>query len=499
MASRHGSVFQLDGRVIFDMTKDPICGMTVDTETALHAECGGETFYFCSEHCRRTFLSQAQLASDAREACAQPGHAPCPHETAAAKPSAPAKYFCPMCPGVESDQPGDCPKCGMALERHPAWLAHAAGKAIYTCPMHPEVEQDHPGDCPKCGMALEPKTATAEPEDDAELRDLTRRLWVGGALGLIVLLLAMAHLAPSVPHWLMGGVSRWVQFALSTPVVLWAGAPFLARGWRSLRTWNLNMFTLVAIGVGSAYLYSVVAMLAPGLFPQTLRTAGSVSTLRRRRSSSSWCCSGRCWNSGRASRTGGAIRALLSLAPATARIAGGWRGARCAARPRSAQGRRSGCGRATKSPSMACSLKASPTSMNRCSPASRCPWRRRPGDRVTGGTINGTGSFLMRAERVGSETVLARIVQMVAEAQRSRAPIQALADGWPASSCRRCSPSRVAHFRALALARAGAAPRPRPRQCRGRAHHRLSLRARARHADVDHGRRRPRRAAPACW
>ena len=210
--------------------------------------------------------------------------------------------------------PGTCPKCGMALES--ATPQPTRSKMIYTCPMHPEIEQDHPGSCPKCGMALEPKTVTAEPEDDGELRDMTRRLWIGAALTLPVFFLAMAHMIPSVPHWIMGTTSRWTQFALSTPVVLWAGWPFFVRGWRSLLTRHLNMFTLIAMGVGTAYLYSVAAMLAPGLFPQTTKSGitgiyfeaaamivvlvllGQVLELRAR------------------SRTGSAIRALLNLAPA---------------------------------------------------------------------------------------------------------------------------------------------------------------------------------------
>ena len=161
------------------------------------------------------------------------------HAAATVKPSAAAKYFCPMCPGVESDKPGDCPKCGMALERNPAWVAPASGKTIYTCPMHPEVQQDHPGDCPICGMPLEPMTATAatDDEENAELRDMTQRFWIGAALTLPVFVLAMAHLVPALAAqaWADSHASRWIQFALTTPVVAWAGWPFFRRGWRSLR------------------------------------------------------------------------------------------------------------------------------------------------------------------------------------------------------------------------------------------------------------------------
>ena len=346
------------------------------------------------------------------------------HHHGGVKPSAAAKYFCPMCPGVESDKPGDCPKCGMALERNPSWKA----KTIYTCPMHPEIEQDHPGDCPICGMALEPKTMSAEPEDDGELRDMTRRLWIGALLALPVFLLAMGHLFPGAPHWFMGAVSRWVQFALTTPVVLWAGWPFFVRGARSLRTGHFNMFTLIALGVGAAFAYSVAAMLAPGAFPDrgagiyfeaaavivVLVLVGQVLELRAR------------------SRTGSAIRALLNLAPATARIVDGTTerevpldqvtaGATLRVRP------------GEKVPVDGVVTEGQSSVDEAMLTGEPMPVAKGAGDAVTGGTINGTGAFLMRAERVGGETMLARIVQMVAEAQRSRAPIQALADrvaGW---------------------------------------------------------------------
>ncbi len=251
--------------------KDPICGMAVDEATALRAERDGKTFYFCSDHCQKKFLAEAQSA-----------------------PST-AKH---------DEKP-------------------AAGKVIYTCPMHPEVQQNHPGNCPKCGMALELKTLSAVEEENPELADMTRRFWIGGALALPVFVLAMAHLLPKMGHesWVMGDTSRWIQFVLSTPVVLWAGWPFFKRGWRSLVTWHLNMFTLIAIGVGTAYLFSAMVMLMPGAFPTlfapdgkvgiyfeaaavivVLVLLGQVLELRAR------------------SKTGSAIRALLNLAPKTARV-----------------------------------------------------------------------------------------------------------------------------------------------------------------------------------
>jgi P-type Cu+ transporter len=408
------------------MTQDPICGMTVDEATTLHAERDGQAFYFCSEHCRKKFLAEAQPATAAEEHSCCHGHG-----DTMVKPSSAAKYFCPMCPGVESDKPGDCPKCGMALERNPSTLNSqlSTTRTLYTCPMHPEVQSDHPGNCPKCGMALEPKTVSAVMEENPELADMTRRFWIGGALALPVFVLAMAHIVPAFghAHWAMGDASRWIQFVLSTPVVLWAGWPFFKRGWRSLVTRHLNMFTLIAIGVGTAYLFSAVVMLAPGV-PRggigiyfeaaavivVLVLLGQVLELRAR------------------SKTGSAIRALLNLAPKTARVVqdGEERdvplesvqaGAKLRVRP------------GEKIPVDGVLLDGKTSVDESMITGEPIPVEKNTGDKVTGGTLNTTGSFLMQAEHVGSETVLARIVQMVADAQRSRAPIQALADkvaGW---------------------------------------------------------------------
>jgi P-type Cu+ transporter len=353
------------------------------------------------------------------------------HVNAKVTPSSAAKYFCPMCPGVESDKPGDCPKCGMALERNPSTInSHPSTSVLYTCPMHPQIQQEHPGNCPICGMALEPETVSAVEEENPELADMTRRFWIGGALALPVFILAMAHAIPSLRHenWVMGDMSRWIQFVLSTPVVLWAGWPFFKRGWHSLVTWNLNMFTLIAIGVGTAYLFSAAVMLMPGVFPTSfgpdgkvgiyfesaavivvLVLLGQVLELRAR------------------SKTGSAIRALLNLAPKTARVVqdGEERdvplesvqtGTKLRVRP------------GEKIPVDGVLLDGKTSVDESMITGEPLPVGKNTGDKVTGGTLNTTGSFLMQAEYVGSSTVLARIVQMVAEAQRSRAPIQALAD-----------------------------------------------------------------------
>jgi len=412
------------------MTKDPICGMTVNEVTALKAERDGQTFYFCSEHCRKEFLAKAQPASSGKDAHAHHDHSH--QEQAAATPVAAAKYFCPMCPGVESDKPGDCPKCGMALERNPAWVAPAAGKPIYTCPMHLEVQQDHPGNCPKCGMTLELKTVTAatSEEEKTELRDMTRRLWIGSALALPVFVLAMAHLIPGIGHdnWVMSDTSRWIQFVLATPVVLWSGWPFFRRGWRSLMTRNLNMFTLIAIGVGTAFLYSVVAMLAPGVFPPAMRPHGAVDVYFEAAAVIVvLVLLGQVLELRARSRTGSAIKALLNLAPPVARRVGEngdeevpldqvHVGDLLRVRP------------GDKVPVDGVLAEGHSSVEESMITGEPLPVEKHVGDKVTGGTVNGTGGFVMRAEKVGSDTLLAQIVDLVADAQRSRAPIQGLAD-----------------------------------------------------------------------
>ena len=403
--------------------KDPICGMTVQRASALHAERDGETFYFCSEHCRTKFVGQPALAKSPASCC---GGA---HNHSQAKPSPASKYDCPMCPGVGSEKPGDCPKCGMALERNPAWKPET--KTIYTCPMHPEVQQDHPGDCPKCGMALEPMAATAGAEDEnSELNDMKRRFWVGAALTLPVFLLAMAHMIPSLGHasWLTGDVSRWIQFGLTTPVVWWAGWPFFKRGWRSIMSMNLNMFTLIAIGVGAAYVFSAVAMLMPTAFPHSMAHGGKVGIYFEAAGMVTvLVLLGQVLELRARSRTGSAIKALLNLAPPTARkvVSGGDQEVpldqvQVGDQLRVVPG--------DKVPVDGVIVDGHSSVEESMVTGEPLPVEKSIGDQVTGGTVNGAGSFIMRAERVGKDTLLGQIVTMVAEAQRSRAPIQGLVD-----------------------------------------------------------------------
>jgi Cu+-exporting ATPase len=402
------------------------------------------TYYFCSRGCLAKFQadperylrpaasSGPQLLSIGSPAAPVKGDETCCHDhaTTTTEPSATAKYYCPMCPGVEAVAPGECPKCGMALERNPAWVAPAGGTTIYTCPMHPEVRQDKPGDCPKCGMALEPVAAAAPSDDDenAELRDMTRRFWIGAALTLPVFVLAMSHLVPAAQAWADSHASRWIQFALTTPVVAWAGWPLLRRGWRSLATGHLNMFTLIAIGVGAAYLFSATAMLAPALFPHDLAHGGKVAIYFEAAAVIVvLVLLGQMLELRARSRTGSAIKELLQLAPPTARrvLPGGDEVVPLAhVQP----GDRLRVVPGEKVPVDGVVLEGQSHLDESMITGEPLPVEKAAGDKVTGGTVNGTGGFVMRAERVGRDTLLGQIVEMVAQAQRSRAPIQGLAD-----------------------------------------------------------------------
>jgi Cu+-exporting ATPase len=295
--------------------------------------------------------------------------------------------------------------------------------------MHPEIRRDSPGECPICGMALEPETISADREEDnSELIDMSRRLWIGTALALPVFLLAMSHLIPNAPPWLSGDASRWIQFALSTPVVLWAGWPFFKRGGRSIRTRNLNMFTLIAIGVGVAYFYSAVVMLFPGAFPESLSHHGKIGIYFEAAAMITvLVLLGQVLELRARGRTGHAIRGLLDLTPPTARLVvnGDERevplshvkaGDHLRVRP------------GEKVPVDGRVIDGRTTIDESMITGEALPVEKNPGEKVIGGTLNNTGSVVMEAERVGSDTVLSQIVRMVSEAQRSRAPIQRLAD-----------------------------------------------------------------------
>ena len=292
---------------------DPVCGMTVDPATAAGSTTyEGRTYYFCSPRCLERFR-------------ADPGRyvgGPSPRP---ATPSAPPDdggtvYTCPMHPEVRQDHPGACPKCGMALE--PAAVTAPVTKVEYTCPMHPQIVRDQPGSCPICGMALEPRTVTAEAGPNPELADMSRRFWVGVVLSLPVFLIAMADMLPGQPLRPYLAVLNWVQLVLATPVVLWCGWPFFQRAWASVVHVSPNMFTLIALGVGAAYLYSLAATVAPWAFPEGFRTMGGAveSYFDTAAVVTVLILLGQVLELRARSQTSGAIRKLLGLAPKTARV-----------------------------------------------------------------------------------------------------------------------------------------------------------------------------------
>ncbi|HEY1120664.1 MAG TPA: copper-translocating P-type ATPase, partial [Haloferula sp.] len=339
-------------------------------------------------------------------------------------------YTSPMHPEVQQDHPGDCPKCGMPLEQVPPAVF---GPTIYTCPMHPEIEQDHPGDCPKCGMPLEPKAVTNAGDEHArkEIRDLTRKFWVGLALALPVFLLAMLPMLPgvSLESWIPRSVSKWIEFALATPVVFWVGGSFFVKGWRSLKGWNLNMFTLIALGVGSAYLYSVVAVLFPSWFPPAFRHHGEVQLYFEAAAVITvLVLLGQLLEARARSRTGQAIQALLGLAAKSATRLTADGGEEEVGIDRLQVGDRLRVRPGEKIPVDGTVVEGSSLIDESMITGEPLPVKRGAGDPVVGATINQTGSFIMTVSKVGAETLLAQIVHMVAKAQRSRAPIQKVAD-----------------------------------------------------------------------
>jgi Cu+-exporting ATPase len=401
---------------------DPVCGMKVDPAKASATEQhDGTTYFFCSKGCAAKFRIDASKYLG-----------PKPSSVISKRQVADQQqmtYICPMDPEVSKTGPGSCPKCGMALE--PADLTMVAKRIEYTCPMHPEIVQDGPGDCPICGMALEPREVTAD-EVNPELASMTRRLWISGVLTLPLLALMVSDFLSTRPlqHIASPRVLTWLEFALATPVVVWCGWPFFERGWRSILQRSLNMFTLIAIGTGAAYVYSVVAVVAPSLFPVSFRDMtgsvplyfeaatvitvlvllGQVLELRAR------------------SQTSSAIKALLGLAPNTARRvkADGTESDVALSDVHVGDSLRVRPGE--KVPVDGAVLQGHSSIDESMVTGEAIPVEKTMGAKVTGGTINGTGSFLMQAERVGSDTLLARIVQMVSQAQRTRAPIQRLAD-----------------------------------------------------------------------
>ena len=392
--------------------RDPVCGMSVREDSPHRAELNGKAFLFCSARCREKFVAEPDRYLEA---------APQVPAAAAAR-----EYTCPMHPEVRQQGPGACPKCGMALE--PAGPPQT--KVEWTCPMHPQIVRDAPGSCPICGMALEPRNVTADGEEDnAELRDMTRRFWISLALTAPVFLLAMSDLLPG--HGLMSMRAQvLVELVLATPVCLWAAWPFFVRAAQSIRHRSLNMFTLIGLGVGVAYGYSVVAALAPGIFPASFRTMGGQVGVYFEAASVivTLILLGQVLELRARSRTGAAIKKLLGLAAKSARRIGAdgreediplavvQVGDRLRVRP------------GEKVPVDGVVLEGHGFVDESMVTGEPIPVEKQAGDRVVGSTLNGTGALVVRAEKIGADTLLARIVAMVAEAQRTRAPIQRLAD-----------------------------------------------------------------------
>jgi Cu+-exporting ATPase len=380
-----------------DSVQDPVCGMKVAPATAAGSfEHDGRTYYFCSRHCLEKFWSDPGRFT--AEGAVTEAHEPTPIDLAP------------------------------TLLKKPA-----PSGTTYTCPMHPEIVRDQPGACPICGMALEPVAVLSEEEAaDPELVDMTRRFWICLALTIPLLLLSMAEMIPglALPAWLGGRTGVWIQLALASPVVVWGGLPFFERGWSSLVSRRLNMFTLIALGTGSAFVFSTLAAIAPGLFPASFRghhgevavyfepaavittlvLLGQVLELRARR------------------QTGSAIRALLGLAPRTARRLRDGGVEEDVALDQVVPGDRLRIRPGEKVPVDGTVMEGASAVDESMITGEPIPVEKGPGDPVIGGTVNGTGALVMRAERVGAETLLAQIVRMVSEARRTRAPIQRLAD-----------------------------------------------------------------------
>ena len=472
----------IDPAPSFAKAKDPVCGMDVNPATARYKTLhNGKEYFFCSAGCLAKFQANPEkiLSSPPKPmtmtselvSLRAPTGIPkmvmptlttptlsTPAAVGAGKQKDTRTYVCPMCPEVRQIGPGPCPKCGMALDPESPVLS--AIKTEYTCPMHPEIVRAEPGSCPICGMALEPRTVTAE-EDNPELRNMRRRFWISLALTAPLLAIAMGSML--WPHFFMGGIVvergdhavitpwssilPWLELLLATPVVLWGGWPFFQRGWASLVNRSTNMFTLIAMGTGVAYLFSVVATLFPQIFPASFRTisgrpdvyfeaAAAIVTL---------VLLGQVLELRARSRTSSAIRALLDLSPKMARLMsknGSEDGSDDGSKESSERdipleqvkpGDRLRIRPGEKIPVDGIVLDGSSVVDESMITGESLPVEKTAASHVIGATVNGNGSLVMRAERVGSETMLAQIVQMVSQAQRTRAPIQRLADkvaGW---------------------------------------------------------------------
>jgi len=404
---------------------DPVCGMTVKPDSLHKLTHDGQGYGFCSAGCLEKFRTDPKefLGDPAPESPQTPQPPPTPQPSGTV-------FTCPMHPEVRQESPGDCPKCGMALE--PAGAPVAAVRTEFTCPMHPEIVRDASGSCPICGMALEPRTVSAEDEESAELKDMRRRFWFAAALTLPVVIVAMGDMLPGHPiSALMSMRTRvWLELVLATPVCTWSAWPFFVRAVDSVRNRSLNMFTLIGLGVSVAYVYSLVAALLPDLFPPSFRQdSGEVAVYFEAAAViTTLILLGQVLELRARSQTSSAIRKLLGMAAKSARrladdgteedvpLDSVTAGDRLRVRP------------GEKVPVDGVVLDGASSVDESLVTGEPIPVEKHVGDHVIGSTINGTGGLVMRAEKVGAETLLSRIVAMVAEAQRSRAPIQKLVD-----------------------------------------------------------------------
>lgn len=396
---------------------DPVCGMTVAPgRNAGTVQYEGQTYAFCSQGCIDKFRARPERfvkKSGGKEKTGETG----------------AEYTCPMHPEARQAGPGACPKCGMALE--PVSIAAPATKTEYTCPMHPEIVRDAPGACPICGMALEPRHVAGE-EVNPELADMTRRFKVSLGLTVPLLALMVSEFIPGDPlkHLLGSGAVLWAEFALATPVVLWGGWPFFQRFWASLVNRDLNMFTLIGLGTGADYFYSVFALLFPGVIPASFRGMGGELAVYFEPAAVivTLVLLGQVLELRARSQTSSALKALLGLAPKMARIVRANGAEEDVPLDQVKPGDRLRVRPGEKVPVDGVVREGTSAVDESMVTGESIPVEKTAGSKVTGGTMNGTGSFLMEAERVGAETLLSQIVHLVSEAQRTRAPIQRLAD-----------------------------------------------------------------------
>jgi Cu+-exporting ATPase len=409
---------------------DPVCDMTVKPESAAGSfEYKDQTYYFCSTHCLHKFKAEPErfLNKTTSGLTQLVGIAPTRKTVATVRA---ASHTCPMHPEVRQDKPGSCPKCGMALE--PLHIAAPQTKTEYTCPMHPEIVRDGPGSCPICGMALEPRTVSLGDEENPELADMRRRFWLSVVLSVPVFLIGMSDLIPGQP--LQEAMSMksltWIQLGLASPVVMWGGWPFFVRAVQSIMNRSLNMFTLIGLGVTVAYGYSLIATIFPGLFPHAFRDHGGAVPVYFEAAAviTTLVLLGQLLELSARGQTSAAIKSLLGLTPKTARRVGEDRSEEDVALDEVIVGNKLRVRPGEKIPVDGIVIEGSSRVDESMISGEPIPVSKKIGDRVIGATVNGNGTFLMRAERVGAETLLAQIVQMVAEAQRSRAPIQKLAD-----------------------------------------------------------------------